>query len=829
MQSNRAGQPSRRSKKSTWFFSGWIFLVVVAGQLPTSAKQPRVLLKNAKLDCIATEPEIVTPISVAFDHKGRLLVIESHTHQRPEDYNGPEGDRIRMLSDTNGDGEFDRWSTFAEGFQQAMNICVANPGEVYLVTRREVLLLKDNDGDGVADQRENVLYLTTKVEYPHNGLSGICLHKNKRGETKLLVGLGENFGEAYSLLGADGREVRGRGGAGTVFECTPAGKQLRRFATGFWNPFAITSSHAGDLFTVDNDPDASPPCRLIHVVESGDFGYRYEYSRAGNHPLQAWDGEFPGTLPMICGTGEAPCAVVSHQGYLWVTSWGDYRLERYRLKPRGASFSAEREIVVQGDADFRPTGLAVAPDGSLYFSDWVDRSYPVHQKGRLWRLQLPPESRGSASKLLVSENGVKQEPSALEEFVALATDEDPFRRQQAVANWSQAQQSWRDALAQANARGRLVRLQGLHWNGEQDQDVEQVLADALEDPASEVRLFALRWIAEWRFVQFREHVSRLLEESISEERYFLSVLATLDWLSEGTKHRRSTHSEDVLVREILSKERGPQLKTLALGSISPNHTFLTPERLRVYAKNSHEPLRLEAIRSIAQRGGNELVDFLAAMARDNSESDRVRQEAVAGLAAYRDKRELLRAIAESGNGPLANEAKRFLRLSSGASEASAQAPDASDLSAWAELMEGQGDPVAGERLFFAQVGPSCAKCHRYRGRGGEIGPDLTRISDRSAPDRILASILQPSQEISPSYQSWILLTDDGKSHVGLRLHKSGDDGIEEYANADGETFVIESDSIEIREASDISIMPNGLDKLMTVEDLQDLLAFLVGR
>ena len=43
-----------------------------------------------------------------------------------------------------------------------MNICVANPGELYLVTRREVLLLKDTDGDGVADEREDVLYLKLK-------------------------------------------------------------------------------------------------------------------------------------------------------------------------------------------------------------------------------------------------------------------------------------------------------------------------------------------------------------------------------------------------------------------------------------------------------------------------------------------------------------------------------------------------------------------------------------------------------------------------------------------------------------------------------------------
>ena len=72
---------------------------------------------------------------MAFDRKGRLLVIESHTHQRPKDYKGPASDRIRMLADSDGDGKLDQWSTFAEGFRHAMNLLVRDDGGVYLVTR----------------------------------------------------------------------------------------------------------------------------------------------------------------------------------------------------------------------------------------------------------------------------------------------------------------------------------------------------------------------------------------------------------------------------------------------------------------------------------------------------------------------------------------------------------------------------------------------------------------------------------------------------------------------------------------------------------------------
>src|SRR6266436_6030689 len=103
------------------------------------AAEPRVTDDRYKLELVASDPQIVTPIGMAFDRKGRLLVIESHTHQRPKEYQGPAGDRIRMFADTNGDGRLDRWSTFAEGFRHAMNLLVREDGAVYVVTRHGVV------------------------------------------------------------------------------------------------------------------------------------------------------------------------------------------------------------------------------------------------------------------------------------------------------------------------------------------------------------------------------------------------------------------------------------------------------------------------------------------------------------------------------------------------------------------------------------------------------------------------------------------------------------------------------------------------------------------
>lgn len=370
---------------------------------------PKVMDPRLKIELFAEHPQIVTPTGIDVDSKGRVWAIESNTHFPPEGYAGHKSDRLLVMQDKDADGRADDIKVYADGLVHAMSVAVrpvwypvaSKPTDktgtvppklsVYVATRREVVLLHDDDGDLKSDRKEVLVSLDTPGNYPHNGLAGIAFDATGW----MFFGFGENLGADYKIIGSDGITLSGGAEGGNIYRCRLDGSQLSRWATGFWNPHASCVDAFGRLFSVDNDPDSRPPCRLLHIIPGGDYGYRFRNGRKGLHPFTSWNGEIPGTLPMVAGTGEAPSGIVAYEsdgfpaeyiGNLLVGSWGDHRIDRFRLVPQGASYRSLAEPLVVGTQDFRPVGLAVAPDGSLFCTDWVSREYKLHGKGRIWRI-----------------------------------------------------------------------------------------------------------------------------------------------------------------------------------------------------------------------------------------------------------------------------------------------------------------------------------------------------------------------------------------------------------------------------------------------------------
>jgi len=359
---------------------------------------------------------------------------------------------------------------------------------------------------------------------------------------------------------------------------------------------------------------------------------------------------------------------------------------------------------------------------------------------------------------------------------------------------------------------------------------ESLLEPALRDESSDVRLFAVRWIADERIVALRDEVAKLLEGPQPTSRYYLAVLGAVDWLDHKPSPHGAGFTDELLVRELESASRSPEAHAMALALLSPDNKFLTIERIKTYLSSKYPQLRLEAVRTLAEQSTPNRAPLLAEVASEDTETDKVRAEAIVGLGPFADRYpvgEALRGLLESKDKTLHGEAERTLRLASG-KPVSEKRPAPSDIAAWTKLLEQPGDAAAGRRLFFSPVGPRCSTCHKYAGRGGNIGPDLTDIGRSASREKILNSILQPSQEIAPDYQAWILVTTDGKTHTGLRLPKPGDDGKEDYVDATGKVFTLPSDDIEDRTVSDKSIMPDNLQAMLTNADLRDLLTFLTA-
>jgi putative membrane-bound dehydrogenase-like protein len=390
-------------------------LIATTTNLFAADELPRAIDKRLKIELFAEHPTVVTPTGLDVDHAGRVWAIESNTHFPPKGYNRHPSDRLYVMRDTNGDGKADDIKVFADGFTHAMSVAIKplwlykpeaqasepkrqHATQVYIATRREIILLTDTNNDLKPDSRKQIIKLETEGNYPHNGLAGLAFD----ALGWMYFGFGENLGADYKIIGSDGTTLSGGGEGGNLYRCRPDGSKLKQWARGFWNPHASCVDAFGRVFTVDNDADSRPPCRLLHIIQGGDYGFRFSNGRKGLHPFTAWNGEIPGTLPMVAGTGEAPSGIVAYEsdglpddyiGNLLVGSWGDHRIDRFRLKPKGASFESVAEPIIQGEANFRPVGLAVAPDGSLFCTDWVQRDYKVHGQGRIWRVSMKDQPK----------------------------------------------------------------------------------------------------------------------------------------------------------------------------------------------------------------------------------------------------------------------------------------------------------------------------------------------------------------------------------------------------------------------------------------------------
>jgi putative heme-binding domain-containing protein len=145
-------------------------------------------------------------------------------------------------------------------------------------------------------------------------------------------------------------------------------------------------------------------------------------------------------------------------------------------------------------------------------------------------------------------------------------------------------------------------------------------------------------------------------------------------------------------------------------------------------------------------------------------------------------------------------------------------------SAWKPYLA--GDPQAGRRLFFDPQGKAqCAKCHTVGGEGGRIGPPLDRIASRRAPEYIMESIVQPSQDIDPQYETAAVATTDGRVITGLRINETNFSI--QLREENGRFHSLLKRDLEEVKVLKTSLMPENVVEHLTVKHLHDLFAYLM--
>ena len=134
------------------------------------------------------------------------------------------------------------------------------------------------------------------------------------------------------------------------------------------------------------------------------------------------------------------------------------------------------------------------------------------------------------------------------------------------------------------------------------------------------------------------------------------------------------------------------------------------------------------------------------------------------------------------------------------------------------------DFVSGRNLFHAT---SCAKCHRYNGEGGAIGPDLSTAGRKFAMPDMIDAIVEPSKVISDQYGSHQIMTVDGQVFTG-RMVEIGNQIRVYTSDMDKPPIELTKDDVEEMKVSPISQMPLGLVDSLNPEELKDLVAYLIS-
>jgi putative membrane-bound dehydrogenase-like protein len=707
------------------------------------------------------------------------------------DGKGKPGGRVRILEDTDGDGRYDKATTFLEGLNFPNGIYPWRNG-VVISAAPEIFYAEDSNGDGKADVREVLFTGFTPGNQQHraNGFD---------------YGLD---GWLYGANGDSGGNVKAVGG------------------TSYTSPKPDGDSRSSPLqgLTLRNrDFRLHPDRRWIEGIEGQtQFGrHRDDFGNwfGNNNPNWVWHYFFPDrylarnpllplktTKKMLANYNEsARCFPISRTlsrfndpfGANHTTSGNSatpYRDElfgkdfatsvfisepvhnlvhREVLEPDGVTFTSHRasgeatnEFLASGDNWFRPTMLKTGPDGALYIADmyrlviehpeWIPKEMQARldlragaDQGRIYRV-LP-----EGAKLRKIPNLAKMSSAEL----AAALD-SPNGWQRDTAQRLMLERDHKDASVPAlehhakSAKDAKVRVQALWTLSGLNVLTPPTLATALRDPDERIREQALR-LSEGGPAS---EPLALVNDPAPRVRYQLAF--TLGELGDP-------RSADALVK--LAGDEDENVRNAALSS-APLHAKAMLPLMEKLPANDRARAHLPMLQKLV---GNPpaLAKPISVMERTHAVSAEQRAERAAVLSRYADVPKL------------------------------------------------RGDSKNGAALFQQH----CAQCHRLRGEGVEVGPDLGMMAGKPA-EQFVVAILDPNAAVETRYQNFAATMKDGHEVSGIIIAETPTTLTLRAPNRADETLL--RGELKELSAGGLSLMPDGLESALTPQQLADLIAYI---
>ncbi len=366
---------------------------------PVLAQEPRLLHAppGFTVDLVAEAPAVLWPSANLCLDDGSLLVGEDRM-----DMPGPSDQPLDRLIELRfrPDGSVDK-RVFAEKLNAVFGLELVD-GAVYVMNMPYLTRLVDRDGDGVAEERTQIL---SDLGPPAPGwpggfndhiVSGIRLSH----DGWLYIAVGD---KGIPLAhGTDGSTLSLRGGG--VVRVRPDGSQLELVASGLRNILDVAIDERGEMFTHDNTDDGLGWwTRLTHVVDGGYYGYPWDYH---DHPermlpcMKDYGGGSP-TGGLVYRENAWP---EEFQGSLFFCEWAKQKLRRFVVEPAGATFRvvSDQDFLEAGTvSEFRPTDVCESPDGRfLYVSDWGYGGWTnPAETGRIWRVRRADDDARRPSEL----------------------------------------------------------------------------------------------------------------------------------------------------------------------------------------------------------------------------------------------------------------------------------------------------------------------------------------------------------------------------------------------------------------------------------------------